>query len=73
MKPPWLRRLHVTAHQGHPVTNCPLCAKAAECDIGPEPATVIRPATASRELARYCDDHARMYLGWGDTFHRMDQ
>jgi hypothetical protein len=26
-KPAWLRRLHVTAHQGYPVTNCPLCAR----------------------------------------------
>jgi hypothetical protein len=45
--------------------------KTRECDICPVPASVIRPATASRELAYYCDYHAGMYLGWGDTFRKM--
>jgi len=25
IKPKWLRRLHVNAHQGYSVVNCPLC------------------------------------------------
>jgi hypothetical protein len=42
---------------------------AIACDICLQPATVIRPATASRELAYYCAYDADRSLGWGDTFH----
>ena len=41
------------------------------CDVCPEPATVVRPATASRELAYYCDYDASRSLGWGDTFRSL--
>lgn len=43
------------------------------CDICPEPAAVIRPATASRELAVYCRADANRYLGWGDTFRDIEE
>lgn len=43
------------------------------CDICPAPATVERPATKNRDLAYYCDDHAALYLGWGDTFYAIDE
>jgi hypothetical protein len=42
-----------------------------ECDVCPEPATVVRPATANRELAYYCNYCARRYLGWGDTYREL--
>jgi hypothetical protein len=42
---------------------------AIECDICPQPATIVRPATMLRELAYYCDYDAEHSLGWGDTFH----
>jgi hypothetical protein len=42
-----------------------------ECDICPVLATVLRPATKNREEAHYCDLHARLYLGWGDTFRKI--
>jgi hypothetical protein len=44
-----------------------------DCDICGRPATVVRPATRSRELAHYCDYDASRSLGWGDTFHRLDE
>jgi hypothetical protein len=46
------------------------------CDIcGPAvTATVIRPVTRNRpEVLHYCADHARRYLGWGDTYRRMTE
>jgi hypothetical protein len=42
------------------------------CDICGQPATVVRPATANRELAYYCDRDAKQFLGWGDTYHRIN-
>jgi hypothetical protein len=41
------------------------------CDVCGAAATVIRPATANRELAYYCDYDAKRSLGWGDSFHRL--
>jgi hypothetical protein len=43
------------------------------CDVcGPAvPAAVVRPATANRELAWYCEVCARQLLGWGDGYHRI--
>jgi hypothetical protein len=28
VKPKWLRRLHMAAHQGYPAVDCPLCKTA---------------------------------------------
>jgi hypothetical protein len=41
------------------------------CDVCGRPATVVRPATANRELAYYCDYDARLGLGWGDSYRTM--
>jgi hypothetical protein len=43
-----------------------------ECDICPVEATIVRPATRNRELAHYCDYCASRYLGWGDTYRRIN-
>jgi hypothetical protein len=42
------------------------------CDICPETATVVRPATRHREEARYCRYDAGRYLGWQDTYHKIE-
>jgi len=42
-----------------------------KCDVCGERATVVRPETASRELAYYCAYDASRLLGWGDTFHKI--
>ena len=46
-------------------------AGAIACDICPQVATVVRPATANRELAYYCQYDADRSLGWGDTFRPL--
>jgi hypothetical protein len=49
------------------------------CDVCGQPATVIRPATRKRgkfsgyEEVVYCDEDAARFLGWGDTYHRLDE
>ena len=42
------RRLHVAAHYGHPVTDCPLCAQAAYVHGSPVISVDAMRAEASR-------------------------
>ena len=49
-----------------PIEHTP--SGAIQCDICPQPATVVRPETKNRELAYYCTYDADRSLGWGDTF-----
>jgi hypothetical protein len=52
------------------------------CDICPQPATTIRPATRGRrgskptsgfEQAVYCDYDASRYLGWPDKYRPLTE